>query len=78
MLLRHVAVAEDLRHEARADGFSRVHWNYGHTAIRVLKKMMTPLNRTASNPATARARMTYLPVNLGRRLMMRCGSSERR
>jgi hypothetical protein len=44
LLVRHVAIAEDLRHEARADGFSRVHRNYSYTAIRVLKKMMAPLN----------------------------------
>jgi hypothetical protein len=43
-LLRHVAIAENLRHEARADGFSRMHRNNGHTAICMLKKMMAPPN----------------------------------
>jgi hypothetical protein len=42
--LRHIAIAKDLRHEARADNFSRVHRNYSHAPILMPKKMMAPLN----------------------------------
>ena len=40
----HVAITEDLGHQARADCFSRVHRNYRHTTVRMLKEMMAPLN----------------------------------